>query len=52
MTKKARVVPGKVWVGNPAKDIKVNDYKMNTVEHEVAVSETDRYWKLVEQRDI
>ena len=52
VTKKARVVPGKVWVGNPAKDIKVNDYKMNTVEHEVAVSETDRYWKLVEQRDI
>jgi len=52
VTKKARVVPGRVWVGNPAKDIKSNDYKMKDIHQVFLEKETMRYSELIEERGL
>ena len=50
--KKVRVEPGKVWVGNPAKELKTNDYLMRQVSVDSHRYEAKRFLELVEQHEL
>ena len=46
LPKKTRISPGQVWVGNPGKNIKVNDYIMKDVSETQLNSVTERFLNL------
>ena len=51
--KKAKIIPGQTWVGNPVRRLKTNEYgleKFNIDEYDL-LEETARYKKLVELHD-
>ena len=50
--KKTRISPGQVWVGNPGKPIKANDYLMKDVTDKQLNSVTERYLTLREKHGL
>ena len=50
--KKSIIIPGHVWVGNPGKSIKVNEYRMKDVDEITLVDETKRFMMLREEHGL
>ena len=50
--KKVSVEPGKVWVGNPAKELKPNEYLMRQVSVDTHRYEAKRFLELVKQHEL